>query len=280
MKFTKCMIIVAVGLAMGAFAPAVTAAGQAQVAADAKPKVKKTAQQIAEEYAKLSPQEKAERRRRFMEAKMRNTGGKIVQPGSQQGSIVFYDCQSTFKPEAIDKTVKELARELQYDIRREKIDAAPTSKVVKEFLKEKGTTFGIFLVDDKDDPNTLSIFPEQKYAVINAVAVGGKDLRFQRELKRTFAMLCGASCSTYPASLLSAVVAPIDLDSFVNDDYSVDIIQRMNIYLKGYEVKPARTVTYAMAVQEGWAPQPTNEYQKAAWDRIRSIPDKPIKIEP
>lgn len=280
MNITKYVVIGAVSLAMCALVPAATGADASQKATGSKPRVGKTAQQLAEEFAKLTPEQKAERRRNFMLAKLRNTGGKIVQPGSQQGSIVFYDAQSTFKPEAIDKTIKELVRELQYDIRREKIDAAPNNKTVKDFLREKGTTFGIFLVDDKDDPNTLSIYPEQKYAVINAVAVGGKDLRFQRELKRTFAFLCGASCSTYPASLLSAVIAPIDLDSFVNDDYSVDIIQRMNIYLKGYEVKPARTVTYAMAVQEGWAPQPTNEFQKAAWDRIRSIPSKPIKIEP
>lgn len=231
-------------------------------------------------YKDLTPAEQKERRQKFFEAKMRHTGGWIVQPGSQRGSIVFYDCQATFKPEAIDKTVKELVQGFKYDIRREKLDAAPTSKAMKEFLKSKGTDFAIFLIDDKDDPNTISVYPEQRYAVINATAVGGKDIRFQRELKRTFGWLCGAVNSTYPASLMSPVLGPIDIDSFVNDDFSIDIIQRMELYLKGYEVKPSRTVTYAAAVQEGWAPQPTNEFQKAAWDRVRAIPTKPIKIEP
>ena len=276
----KQVIFGAVCLALTGITFAATVAEAAQDAKDTKPKVKRSAKEIAAEYAKLTPEQKAERRRKFMEAKMRNTGGWIVQPGSQQGSIVFYDSQATFKPEAIDKTVKELAREFKYNIRRETLAAAPTSKAMKEFLKSKGVNFAIFLVDDKDDPNTISVYPEQRYAVINATAVGGKDIRFQRELKRTFGWLCGAANSTYPASLMSPVVGPIDIDSFVNDDFSVDIIQRMELYLKGYDVRPARTVTYAAAVQEGWAPQPTNEYQKAAWDRIRSIPSKPIKIEP
>ena len=29
----------------------------------------------------------------------------------------------------------------------------------------------------------------------------------------------------------------------------------------------------------GWAPQPTNEVQRAIWDKVHAIPDKPLTIE-
>jgi len=32
-------------------------------------------------------------------------------------------------------------------------------------------------------------------------------------------------------------------------------------------------------VEEGWAPAPTNEYQKIVWDKVHAIPQKPMKIE-
>jgi len=33
------------------------------------------------------------------------------------------------------------------------------------------------------------------------------------------------------------------------------------------------------ACQEGWAPAPTNDIQKAIWNEVRQLPAKPIKIE-
>ena len=43
---------------------------------------------------------------------------------------------------------------------------------------------------------------------------------------------------------------------------------------------PVMMVTYGRAVREGWAPAPTNEYQKAIWDKIHAMPTEPIKIKP
>jgi hypothetical protein len=31
--------------------------------------------------------------------------------------------------------------------------------------------------------------------------------------------------------------------------------------------------------QEGWAPPPTNEYQRAIWNDVHKIPEKPMKID-
>ena len=38
-------------------------------------------------------------------------------------------------------------------------------------------------------------------------------------------------------------------------------------------------MTYKEACEEGWAPAPTNEIQKAIWDKVRATPKNPMKIE-
>lgn len=49
--------------------------------------------------------------------------------------------------------------------------------------------------------------------------------------------------------------------------------------MKESDVRPYRVAKYSEACQEGWAPPPTNEFQKAIWDKVHAIPDKPMTIE-
>ena len=37
--------------------------------------------------------------------------------------------------------------------------------------------------------------------------------------------------------------------------------------------------TYKRACREGWAPTPTNDVQRAIWEKVHAIPDKPLTIE-
>lgn len=275
MKRAMLFAMIAIG-AMAVNAQATTK----PVTQNAKAKKVLTPEEVRKRYMAMTPEQRAERRRRFMEAKLRHTGGRIVKPDSMKGSIVFYNAQKSFNPTNITGVINEIRADMAYNITTENLDAVPSKKGVAKFLKDKNVNFAIFLIDDKEDPTTLSIYPEQRYAVVNAVAVGGKDIRFRRELKRTFGFLCGTCASTYPCSLMSPVLAPIDIDTFVNDRYSVDLIQRMSIYLGGYEVTPQIVTTYRKAVEEGWAPAPTNKYQQAAWDDVRAVPTSPIKIKP
>ena len=50
-----------------------------------------------------------------------------------------------------------------------------------------------------------------------------------------------------------------------------------NAKLMGVAVR--RRVSYRKACQEGWAPAPTNDIQKAIWDKVHAVPATPMKIE-
>ena len=41
-----------------------------------------------------------------------------------------------------------------------------------------------------------------------------------------------------------------------------------------------RRTVYRKACEEGWAPQPTNDVQKAIWDKVHAMPTEPLKIKP
>ena len=55
---------------------------------------------------------------------------------------------------------------------------------------------------------------------------------------------------------------------------------RCQRYLLSLGVKPYRLTTYRKACEEGWANPPTNDVQKAIWDKVHAMPTEPIKIKP
>ena len=46
-----------------------------------------------------------------------------------------------------------------------------------------------------------------------------------------------------------------------------------------FGVSKERRVPYRVACQQGWAPAPTNDYQKAVWEEVHAVPSDPMKIE-
>lgn len=78
---------------------------------------------------------------------------------------------------------------------------------------------------------------------------------------------------------MSAMPDETYLDKVLLIDYPPDEYARTLDYLKRYGVEPYVETTYRHACQEGWAPTPTNDYQKAIWEKERKLPSNPLKIE-
>ena len=104
--------------------------------------------------------------------------------------------------------------------------------------------------------------------------------RVQKELTRGFCLLAGAQNSGYPDALVGCMTKPEDLDRFMDCRLPIDVMNRFAPYLKGYGITPRVYSTYRKACEEGWAPAPTNDVQKAIWDKVHAMPTEPIKIKP
>ncbi len=99
---------------------------------------------------------------------------------------------------------------------------------------------GDFVIEVADGGD-LVVMPESRKAVVPA---GADAKETERRLSKAL------------VSLFAAAIDPVKLDG----------MQMMLKAARDNGVPVARRVSYRQAVKEGWAPAPTNEYQKAIWD--------------
>ena len=154
-------------------------------------------------------------------------------------------------------------------------------------LREKEQAAALVVVVDDATQPTLVVVPDERYAVVN-VANLVKDLirpesktsfvplRARRQVLRAFALLAGSGRKGNDSP--AAVNNLSELDS-CRDALPVDAFQPLSDYLMAHGMTRQVVTTYRAACQQGWAPAPTNDIQKAIWDKVHEIPTKPIKIE-
>lgn len=215
-------------------------------------------------------------------------GGMLVQPGSRKGRIGFLNAQSKIGKDEITKVVQNLHRLLKHDmsVSDVSVKGLPTWKDVEG----AGVSLAIFAVDDATLPALLAA-PEEKWSLVNVAKLGeglpsgavGNALlatRFRAELMRAFSLVAGGATSQYPNNIHMATELR-QLDAMDADALTMDVILRCQNHLdKHLHITPERVVTYRRACQEGWAPAPTNDVQKAIWDKVHAMPTAPIKIKP
>ncbi len=234
----------------------------------------------ATSYAKevVTPEELAIRRAEHQAEVDKRTGGRIVKPGTQQGEIVYADCQTRIPKAWIEESVAYFAKETRFKISLK----SGTSFDLKNPKIEGNAT--LFIIDDASLPAIL-VAPENRWAFVNVAPIAKEErpaffeARVKKELSRGFAYLCGAANSQYPRALTRGIVNHADLDKNPDLSLPVDVIQRFKGYMETLDVRPAIMTTYKKACQEGWAPAPTNDVQKAIWDKVHAVPATPMKIE-
>ena len=70
-----------------------------------------------------------------------------------------------------------------------------------------------------------------------------------------------------------------DLDKLHSEGITFDALQSIMRNLQNLGVTQTRKTTYRRACMEGWALQPTNDYQKVIWEEVHAKPTKPMKIK-
>lgn len=198
-------------------------------------------------------------------------GGEVWKPESGYGQILILNSQSKVKSSDFDKAEKAIKRVLK--VATKVSDKAEKAQITVEVV-------------EKDGAPTLAVYPDESRATVNvaALAKDGPDaaklaLRTRKEVLRAVVYLVGgASSSVCVGELMDATTDLERLDG-VKEVLPGDIDIRSQQYLTRLSIKPYVRMTYMQACQEGWAAQPTNEFQKAVWDKVHTLPTKPIKIE-
>lgn len=219
---------------------------------------------------------------------LERAGGMVVKPGSQAGKVAVLDTQAKVAREAFTNGIEELKYVTKMNFVYEK--TAPGAP--EELLKRCQANFAVILVDEPESPAVL-IALEDRWAKVNVAkmdrglkteAAREKFLasRCSKEAFRVLAILCGGSASQFPGNVMD-VSSLEDLDLAV-PGLPIDRIDGMLRYLPKNGVTPEIRATYRKACRLGWAPPPTNEFQKIAWDRAHNAkeqgPANALKIRP
>jgi hypothetical protein len=215
---------------------------------------------------------------------MKRYGGIIQVPNSQKGRIVIINAQRKLPLSNIRAGMDEFAQTLKFRV--EFINGEPTtSEKASAYMEKIGADVAVFIQENSESKVTILSAPEQRWTILNASAINADArsdefaaARIRKELMRGFLCAAGTMNSQYQGSIMAAIKEPKDLDKML-EAAPVDAIQRAIESLKVYGVTPQEMSTYKKACQEGWAPAPTNEFQKAIWDKVHAAPKNPMKIE-
>lgn len=149
----------------------------------------------------------------------------------------------------------------------------------------KKAAFALMVVEDSVLPG-LATYPEERIAVVNfSKYQSGNDPvrreeRVVKELWRALGFVSGIGYAPFKNDVFQPIYSVDELDAEIYQVMQPLNFQKMYPTMSKFGIKRARHIPYRLAVVEGWAPAPTNQYQQAIWDKIHQLPTEPIKIKP
>ena len=97
-------------------------------------------------------------------------------------------------------------------------------------------------------------------------------------------MVLGAYVSMQQPCLLTQISGNGDLDRNVCVIPSIEVLPKTKSAAKARGIIPGKRAVYQKACEEGWAPAPTNDVQRAIWEKVKAEqsekPSNPIRILP
>lgn len=241
---------------------------------------------------KISPEKLRATIRRVQE---RKTGGVVRKAGSAKGEFVVIDAQNAVPADALApilEVIDNLIRVRAKIVRADAKAAAPRN--AKAAIAKAGGVLGVVLSDGAGDAtsgSTLLVAPEDGWAVVDvsALAKDGPDAatlaaRVRKEALRAFAFVAGGAYVARGEPLMRDVLTAKDLDAVGFERFGIEEISHLRGSTVRYGLVPWHQTTYLEACREGWAPAPTNEFQRAIWEKVKADkergPTNPITIPP
>ena len=238
------------------------------------PEMRKKILKSREKYRGKSPQEIVEMR----------TGGLIKQEGTGEGEIVFVNAQTNLPRHEVMEFVNKIS--ILFHFQMSVVDGEkPSVTSANAMARATGGKIVVFLTDDKTLPRSLVAY-EDKWGIVNFgnledVAILLKYERMKKMLFRTFALVAGLADAPQIGSTMWPIASDKDLDGVWLPNVPLpNLANALTKHLERLGMKQTTVKTYRRACEEGWAPAPTNDVQKAIWDKVHAMPTAPLKIKP
>ena len=203
------------------------------------------------------------------ERKYRHFGGHVVQ-SMETKVISIANEQDTVGSDALSGIATEMQTML-------------TIPVFVNAKKDIGLTIR---VRDGDADTPLIVLPDNATAIVDVKALSIDkpsrqvlEARVCKELWRGLVYVLGGGNTYMRQCVMKQVSSLAELDALPSRTACPDAFMRVAESAKALGIQPVRRVTYRQACKEGWAPAPTNDVQRAIWNKVHKIPDRPLTIE-
>lgn len=207
---------------------------------------------------------------------LRKTGG-FIDVAAEGIAIVCVDTRKTTGA-ACDQFSEVFKNFSHMNVAIEKTPLPEGECAVAFAAKRLAATSAAFalVVTECEKTATLSVFPEDRIAVINAAKLKGGDdplkpeVRVIKELWRGLGFVTGLDYAQKPNDVFQPVFSVAELDALEYQVMQPMHFQKMYALMARYGVKRARHIPYRAAVIEGWAAAPTNEVQKLVYEEAKA----------
>lgn len=211
------------------------------------------------------------------EAMLRKTGGFVSQP--EQGPwMLVIDLQSRIPEADVAKEINHLRLVFKGPFREVSArgdggSLAAAAAAAMDGLS-KGAGVVVVLADEAGYPS-VTVAPSSQYGILNVAALDTGDSallreRFHKELLRCAAYTFGIGNTSGGMCVMKPIRNMDELDALEGRNIGPEALVQILRIAKERGMRPQRRVTYLKAVQDGWAPTPTNNYQRAIWNEIHS----------
>lgn len=230
-------------------------------------------------------------RRRRPHGVARDSGGLVATPAT--GNVVrIVSAQNRVDDVVISAVARSITLDVWVPVEIEKADDGIRNArglVSKTFAKPR--TGIVVAVVDEEGADTIVTSPEGGWSIVNVRALMSDapaqpklNARVGKEIWRAFAFAAGAGFAATRPCVLQQTTSLEQIDAITMPVPSPEQHNKLIDCAKGRGIAPIRLGTYRSACQQGWAPAPTNDVQRAIWNEIQAEkergPSNPLKIVP
>lgn len=233
--------------------------------------------------ARRPPKASAEERAAEREEELRETGGRLdcIPDGPTFVIADARESPSDNAPGRVAEVIRGMLKIAATNV-ADSVSGSPFEAALRLRKGHKALMAVLVCAGDVALP-ALAVYPEERVAVVNATAAtrfasGAEgEVRIIKECWRGIGFIAGAGYSANNGSVMQPIGSPLELDAVEWQVISPMQFQQMGKFLNKYGAKRGRRTTYRRAVEEGWAPPPTNDYQRVIWDAAHSSTNTPAK---
>lgn len=206
---------------------------------------------------------------------LERVGGLITRPVSGP-AVLFLNTQKLLSASWLEEVARTIggAARVKYATRLE--TTQEPVQCAKGLLVDKNFAVAVVLCDMTKQP-TLLVAPEERWVLVNVAALAadgttGEKLqeRTEKELWRAMGFVFGSGYSNmFPSSVMKPVTTLQELDAISGKSFGMDSMQNVLKTMEAMGLKPVKRTSYKRACEEGWAPPPTNDIQKAVWEQVK-----------